>query len=297
MPKGPRVNLRRPASGSRGRPKRNREDARRLLRPRAGAVRRTRSPGRARARAPWRGGRPAGAGPPWAGSARSGVRVHEPLAVAPEPQVGEVPARRLQRHPAPLLHHEPVGALLEVVEARLDEFRLDQQRRLRLPRARRSCGRRGAASPVARGWPSVSSRYSPRSRNTSRRPSSSPARPARSRGPAMRSTTCTKPCALFARTRSGRICRRVRSASCRPAAGTVARSRTGPSAGRGGGSAAGPRAGGPAGGAGKGMPFYRGGGMDRDLVLSLMPARRVRGAPVRSSSTSCPRLPGCSPAT
>src|SRR5439155_10473745 len=45
--------------------------------------------------------------------------------------VGPVPTRRLADPPPPLLHLEPPGALLVVVERRLDGLQLDQERRLR----------------------------------------------------------------------------------------------------------------------------------------------------------------------
>ena len=61
---------------------------------------------------------------------RHRVRVDQPLPALPHPQVGEVSARGLQPHPPPLLHHEPVGTLLEVVEGAADELRLHELRGL-----------------------------------------------------------------------------------------------------------------------------------------------------------------------
>src|SRR5205823_5335234 len=55
---------------------------------------------------------------------------HQPAPVRPQAEVGQVPARRLEDHPAPLLQLEPPGALLVVVERGLDQLQLDQERRL-----------------------------------------------------------------------------------------------------------------------------------------------------------------------
>ncbi len=52
----------------------------------------------------------------------------EPGAVAPQPQVGEIAAGRLQARPAALLDLQPVGDLLQVVQAVLDQAGLDEAR-------------------------------------------------------------------------------------------------------------------------------------------------------------------------
>jgi hypothetical protein len=57
--------------------------------------------------------------------------VHQPLAVGPQAQVGEVAARCLEDHRAPRLHLQPVRELLEVLERAVDRLQLDERGRLR----------------------------------------------------------------------------------------------------------------------------------------------------------------------
>src|SRR5262249_46682868 len=68
------------------------------------------------------------------------LRVDEPAAVRPQAEVGEVSPGGLEHDAPPVLHLEPVGALLEVVERRLDRLQLDEEGRLGRVPLRRGAG-------------------------------------------------------------------------------------------------------------------------------------------------------------